>query len=278
MKKKLTEFRIQIRSRHPSHNILRSSLPKLPFKSVVRLGSTTELDDVVSKGGSRMELNSVQGVKNSANKLLMKQCFTAAEVQTADWYTATAGNFYLQSTFVGIDINALPYPIISKSLYGSRGIGNAKHNTQEDLERWMVGKDLSQYIFEEMVTYSREYRLHITEDGCFYTCRKLLKNDAPADTWQRHDDVSVWCLEENPSFKKPKNWDAIVEDCVKAQKALGLDVCAFDVGVQGNKNGKERENPKWVIYESCSAPSHGNITSIKYIEEIPKLLMKKANR
>ena len=252
-------------------------MPLFPFKSVIRLGSTTEIPDTIEKGGNRIEINPVQGIKNSSSKLLMKQCFTAAEVQTANWWTTQSGNFFtIYGGHESIDKTELPYPIISKSLYGSRGIGNTKHNTQKDLEIWMVGKNLSQYIFEEMVSYTREYRLHITEGGCFYTCRKLLKSDAPEDTWQRHDDVCSWALEDNPAFKKPKNWEAIIADCVKAQKALGLDICAFDVGVQGAKDGVERTNPKWVIYESCSAPSHGNITSIKYIEEIPKLLIKKA--
>jgi hypothetical protein len=84
-------------------------------------------------------------------------------------------------------------------------------------------------------------------------------------------------LEENPSFKKPKNWDAIVADCIKAKDALGLDICAFDVGVQGAKDGVERENPEWIIFESCSAPSFGEITGKKYIEILPKLLIDKYN-
>ena len=44
---------------------------------------------------------------------------------------------------------------------------------------------------------TREYRLHVTKFGCFYTCRKLVKNDAPEDTWQKHDDVCNWVFEEN---------------------------------------------------------------------------------
>ena len=124
---------------------------------------------------------------------------------------------------------------------------------------------------------TREYRLHVTKFGCFYTCRKLVRSDAPEGTWQKHDDVCNWVLEKNPSFKKPKNWDAIVADCIKAKDALGLDICAFDVGVQGAKDGVERENPEWVIFESCSAPSFGAVTGQKYIEILPKLLIDKYN-
>ena len=282
MKKKIY-FRPQIRSRHPSHSILRTQLPLMPFKSVIRFGSITEISDTVEKGGNRIEINSVQGIKNSASKLLMKQCFTAAEVRTANWWINNSinGQNFVNKALPNtgnVNIKDLTFPIISKSLYGSRGIGNTKHNTKEELEAWMIGKNLSNYIFEEFVSYAREYRLHITENGCFYTCRKLLKTDAPADTWQKHDDHCSWALEDNPSFKKPKNWEAIIADCIKAQKALGLDICAFDVGIQGAKDGVERENPKWVIYESCSAPSFGEITSKKYLEILPTLLTKKHNQ
>lgn len=260
-------------SRHPSHSILRAAnqtLPLLPFRSVIRLGSSTESD-------GRLEINTVEAVKNSASKLLMKQKFTEVGVKTANWFTATIGNFYERDTFMGLDIDILPFPLVAKSHFGSRGVGNTKFNTKEELEAWLPNKNLNNYIFEAFVKMTREYRLHVTKFGCFYTCRKLVKSDASEDTWQKHDDVCNWILEENLSFKKPKNWEAIVADCIKAKDALGLDICAFDVGVQGAKDGVERENPEWVIFESCSAPSFGNVTGQKYIEILPKLLIDKYN-
>jgi len=269
--KKYKLFRPLILSRHPSHSILRAknqTLPLLPFRSVIRLGSTTDSD-------GRLEINTVQAVKNSASKLLMKQKFTEAGVKTADWMTYKNGSFKAHDTDLDTDIEI--YPIVAKSHFGSRGIGNTKFNTKEELEAWLPNKNLNNYIFEEFVKMTREYRLHVTKFGCFYTCRKLVKNDAPEGTWQRHDDVCNWVLEENPSFKKPKNWDAIVADCIKAKDALGLDICAFDVGVQGAKDGVERENPEWIIFESCSAASFGAVTGQKYIEILPKLLIDKYN-
>lgn len=266
-------------SRHPSHSILRAknqTLPLLPFRSVIRLGSSTESD-------GRLEINTVEAVKNSASKLLMKQKFTEAGVKTANWYTFSNYLFYPNGdlTLGGTDqtrgIETIEYPIVAKSLFGSRGIGNTKINNQEELEAWLLGKNLNNYIFEAFCKMTREYRLHITKFGCFYTCRKLVRSDAPEDTWQKHDDVCNWVLEENPSFKKPKNWDAIVADCIKAKDALGLDICAFDVGVQGAKDGIERENPEWIIFESCSAPSFGAITGQEYIKILPKLLIDKYN-
>ena len=274
LKKKYKLYYPMVYSRHPSHSILRAknqTLPLLPFRSVIRLGSTT-----VSDG--RLEINTVEAVKNSASKLLMKQKFTEAGVKTANWvvYNTNEGIFNYPDG-QGIEMSQLIFPLVAKSHFGSRGIGNTKFTTKEELEAWLPNKNLNNYIFEEFVKMTREYRLHVTKFGCFYTCRKLVKNDAPEDTWQKHDDVCNWVLEENPSFKKPKNWDDIVADCIKAKDALGLDICAFDVGVQGAKDGVERENPEWIIFESVSAPSFGAITGQEYIKILPKLLIDKYN-
>jgi hypothetical protein len=272
-----TAFKPFINSRHPSHGVLRNTLPNFPFRALIRLGSTKTLQEAYPGKTSEQlarvkEINSIQGVKNSSSKLLMKQCFTGAGVKTADWWTIDNGNNQYNCKKGGGNtispISQLPYPIIAKGHYGSRGDANYKLNNQQELETWMRGKTLSNYIFEKFYTYSKEYRLHVSKNGCFYTCRKLVRNDAPQDTWQRHDDVCNWVLEENPKFMKPSTWDLIVADCIKAKNALGLDICAFDVLVQGTS----KTNPEWLLLESCSAPSFGQITGVKYKEEIIKLL------
>lgn len=288
LKKKLTMFRPQIRSRHPSHKILRTELPLLPFRSVVRLGSTTVLNDTVENGGNRIEINKVQAIKNSASKLLMKQCFNRDGVKTAKWCKASEkyeildkGIRFLLGQNDHEEFNGLEFPIVAKSLYGSRGQGNTLILNKESLDKWLVGKTLSNYIFEKFYSYSREYRLHITKEGCFYTCRKMLKQDTPEnDRWRRHDDNSVWILESNPDFDKPVNWSSIVEHSVKALNAVGLDIGAVDVKVQSklDNKGNIRENPDFIIIEINSAPSFGELTAEKYIIEINKLLiMKKRN-
>lgn len=274
VKKKFTKFRSLVLTRHPSHSALRRELPLLPFRSVVRLGSTTRTD-------GRIECNSIEGVKNSSSKLLMKQCFTRAGVKTADWWIYNTGINFTQGYGNSTNsVDDLPYPIVCKSLNGSRGEGNSLVKSQEELEKWMRGKTLTNYIFERFYSYSSEYRLHIANDYCFYACRKLLKTDADrANSWQRHDDNCVWIIESNPQFEKPDNWNEIVKDCVRARKSLGLDICAFDVKMQKNVDhkGRRRENVEWIVIESCSAPSFGDITLQKYLEEIPKILKLKYN-
>lgn len=144
----------------------------------------------------------------------------------------------------------------------------------------MKGRELGKYIFEAYFNGVREYRLHISKNGCFYTCRKMLKSDTPKEErWHRHSDTCTWIVEDNPLFDKPVNWDEIVAECVKALTAVGLDVAAFDVRVQSAKteNGKKRENVDFRIIESNSAPSFGDTTLQKYLEELPKIIQNKIN-
>ncbi len=264
--KKLTSFKVQVRSRHPSHSWLRHNIGLLPFRSIVRLGSTTQIGDEVSIGGRRIECNTIQSINTSASKLLMKQAFQKASVITAQWWT----------------YNNLPakreYPIVIKHINGSRGEGNFLAKDEQEFNKIMQGKTPSNYIFEKFYNYTREYRLHVTKDGCFYTCRKMLKETTPKDKrWFRNDSNSVWVLEENPQFDKPTNWGTIVSECVKALKAVGLDIGAIDLKVQSAKTekGKIRDNPEFIVIETNSAPSFGDITRQKYLQEIPKILKSK---
>lgn len=276
-----TRFRPRLRSRHPSHEYLRprlKNLPLYPFKSVIRLGSSTDMKDTITNGGNRIEINTIESVKNSASKLRMKEHFSTNDVKTAKWVWVNSNNT------VNINLEeSLGFPLISKSIYGSRGLGNIKHDTKEDLESWMEGKDLSRYIFEEFKNFVREYRLHITKEGCFYACRKVLRRDTPEEhRWYRNDDYCNWIREDGDNqelFDKPINWEDIIQESVKALDAVGLDIGAVDVKVQSatNRNGELRENPEFFIIEINSAPSFGDITKVKYAEEIDRVLNRKYN-
>lgn len=281
--KKYKNFRPRIRSRHPSHSVLRSrnkNLPLMPFRSVIRLGSTTELEDTVSKGGDIVELNSVSSIKNSSNKLAMKRCFLNYNVQTAKWWIYDRG--FVEETKNGeanrINIEDLPYPIVAKRFYGSRGQGNTKIDSLEDMKEWSKDKTLTNYIYEVFHNYAREYRLHISKEGCFYACRKMMKSDTPDDKkWFRNDANCVWVREDSESnlFDKPINWENIIEHCVRALTSVGLDFGACDLRVQSAKSGT---NPHFIVVEINSAPSFGTITEQKYINYLPKLLQLKYER
>lgn len=261
-------YRPLIRSRHGTHAPLRRGLERLPFRSVVRLGSIWPGD-----GRARVECNSVVGVRNSSDKLSMKNVFTDNQIPTAAWQTLDAFMHH----------PAFEYPVVVKNRFGSRGEGNYLIENSEELRNFTLGntrRNTINYIVERFYSYSREYRLHVSDHGCFYACRKMLKHDAPEnERWRRHDDNSVWVREENPLFDRPSNWNAIVQSCVDALAGLHLDVAAFDIKVQSarKRNGELRtEAPKYIIIESNSAPSFGEVTLQKYTEEIPKILKRKA--
>lgn len=267
-KKKLTKFKVQIFSRHPSHSHLREGIPLLPFKSVVKLGSDTIKGDERSEGGNRVEINTVASIGNSADKLKMKECFSARSVKSCTWWKGTANK--------PADVN---FPIVAKARFGSRGNGNTLIKTQVELDTFKRGKDLTNYIFEAYYNYVREYRLHITKDGCFYTNRKMLKRNTPeANKWYRNDDNCTWILETNPQFDKPTNWNNIVAECVKALQSTGLDIGACDVRVQSatrEDGARRRDQPEFAIIEINSAASHGEKTALKYREILPQLLRDK---
>jgi len=266
-RKVITSFRPMIRTRHPSHAHLRKQLQMLPFRSVIRLGSTWSGD-----GKQRVEINSVQSIKNSASKLLMKKCFTRAGVKTADWYCDPGVNLK--------DWARERYPLIAKPINGSRGNGIDLIKDEKELTKWLGSHTFNNYVVEKYYNFNREYRLHVTKDGCFYTCRKMLKSDVPEkNRFIRNDKTCVWILEENANFDKPSNWKDIEAECIKALKAVGLDIGGFDVRVQSSKTarGKGRANPDFIVIESNSACSHGDKTAVKYRAVLPKLILDKKN-
>lgn len=278
-KPKYTLFRPRIRSRHPSHDVLRQKdMPLLPFKSVIRLGSQTEF---TKDTNPRIEINTVGAIETSSNKFLMKEAFRKGDVQTADWFFFDKeGNLKGPDRRKNYELSELEFPIISKNIFGSRNRGNRKHDTLEELQSWLEGKkNLNNYIFEKYYNYTREYRLHVTEDGYFYACRKMLKADTPEEhKWYRNDEHCVWIMEDNELFDTPINWKDVVKQCVKALKAVGLDVGACDVRIQSattSDGEKQRKEPKFIIVEINSAPSFGDVTEQKYKEELPKILKKK---
>lgn len=262
-------FRPIILSRHPSHSVMRAknkSLPLNPFRAVVRFGSetpTSRYNGKINRPDIRVEVNTVKACQTSASKVKMKTAFDGAGVKTCKWSKG--------------DIKGLEFPIVAKLINGSRGRGMMLLKERADFDK-ITNK--GRYIFEEFFTGVREYRLHVDAEGCFYTCRKMLRNETPKDQrYFRNDTNSVWILETNPQFDRPVNWKAIERECVKALNAVGLDFGACDVRVQSatTKRGERRKDVDFMIIEINSAPSFGEVTAQKYAEQIPKIIKRKAN-
>ena len=291
------KFKPRVRSKnHSCDELRRGGLGYYPFRSVVRLGSVTPNAHLFKNPNGIIEINSVDAVNVSRNKLLMKQAFAQAEVPQSEWWLIIDADglvAYPKAANAGyVHLDHLPYPLIVKRVHGFKGIGMSMINTNEELESWLSAHPNTEgWYFEQYHNFNREYRLHVTKEGCFYGLRKMLKSDAE-NRWYRNDSNCVWITEhkvlfdeehtiigydeseDNPAFDKPVNWENIEKDCVRALEAVGLDIGAFDVRVQSalDKGGNKRENPQYILIEVNSAPSMGNITVLKYKEAIQKLL------
>jgi hypothetical protein len=290
---------IKIRSRHPSHrkleqlivseikngNLLQKcNLNLKKDRIILRFGSLTPTNkiltkcfngEVLIKNRNIIEFNTIESIKISSNKRLMKKAFVDANIKTSDYFDLENKSIDDVKNWLN---NYEDQFFILKNIFGSRNQGNTLFKTKKELIDCLSNKNYQNYIIEKYYNYNREYRLHISENGCFYACRKMLKSDIPEDKrWFRNDSNCVWVLEENPLFDKPENWNLIVEDCVKALKQIGLTYGAFDIRVQSSKNsdGNKRKVINYIIIESNSAPSFGDITTQKYYEETIKLINKK---
>lgn len=255
---------IKIRSRHDSHDVLRKSM-RVNRPVVVRFGSQTVMPE------DYYEINTTDACMNSANKRTMKELFQQHNVKTALW-TYPQNEAQLNQFIHENDL--LNSRVIIKSLRGSRGRGLYLLERGSLAADWFQQRGYGGHIIEKYYDYNREYRLHVSSEGCFYTCRKMLRSDIPEENrWFRNDSNSVWIVEENPQFDKPVNWQTIEEECVKALNAVGLTIGACDVRVQSARNsrGELRRNPDFIICEINSAPSFGEITATKYKEQIEKI-------
>jgi len=254
----MKSYRFIIRSKNPSAQLLRDQLRNTRLRTpvIVRIGSTTRTNQIKTDI-TPIEINTVDGVVNSSDKKKMKELFDMAGVRTAEWVWGEE------------DASHLGFPLIIKHRHSHGGNGlffiqtqeelDEFINTQEELDRFIHSNiHLRNYIIEKYYNYGREYRLHVFEDRCIYTCRKLIKNDTPDDQrWHRHDCNCVWYIESNPLFNKPETWDEIVAECVKAKDAVGLDIAAIDVKV--STNGRD-----FIILETNSGPSLGEGTAERY--------------
>ncbi len=262
MKKKLTRY-LRIRTRNITTKQLANKIIT-EKRAVYRAGSFTPTENIFKTPiGDVIEINTVNACTISNNKLLMKQAFDdyakkadAYVIPTAAW---TNGDSIKEWTI---------FPAIVKHLNSSGGKGIYYIKNQEDLDAFVAKHEhhLDKYIIERYYTYSKEYRIHIGKDGAFHAIRKMLKEDA-TERWHRHLAHCVAILPENELFAAPDNWEELCEACHHAMRAVGLDLGAVDIKVQTTL-----ESPKFIILETNSAPALGELTTIKYEEQLKKFL------
>jgi D-alanine-D-alanine ligase-like ATP-grasp enzyme len=268
---------LRIRSRNHSAKALAKQI--VCTKNIVcRLGSFTANEDIFTplmlKKGI-VELNTVDACKLSNDKLRMKQAFDEAHVNTSLWLPlkeSVLENNRLYETEVKYKQNPiiLTFPCIIKHIHSSKGEKIYYIPTEEDYKafREKYALELEKYIIEHYYNYSKEYRVHVSELGAFYSCRKMLLNDVPIEQrFHRHHVNTVWIVPENEQFETPVHWDLVLEDCVRAIRSIGLSIGCVDVLVTKQNNLE----PDWKILETNSAPALGEITTELYIKELTKL-------
>lgn len=259
-------YDLQLISRHPTHKPIKGLKVEKP--AILRLGLLKNEKNAPDIKQNMFVINSKEAVLNSASKFKMKECFKRFKVKTAE-YSIPSNIEELNTWLDGFEDKQ---KFIIKSEFGSRGVGLWLINSKQQAQEWFSGREMNgkkrfgNYLIERYYNYNKEYRIHISKNGCFYTNRKMLKTDAE-ERWYRNDSNCVWILEDNPKFEKPKNWNTIVNNCMIALNAVGLDIGACDVRVQS----KDNDSPDFIICEINSAPSFGEITLTKYKNEIQKL-------
>ena len=267
-------FHLRVRSRNKTCAPLRQLI--FNKRVIYRMGSVTPTE-AITKRKDYLEINTAEACKISGNKILMKERFTHAKLPTAAWFMVKPGDvFHKGDIYFSAKVNSALSKwkkIIVKRYNSSGGKGLYLIENEEDFNNFFKDgcdnnvRNIKNFIFERYHNYSREYRIHVTKDGCFLAMRKMLKEDAEV-RWHRHEDNCVWILQDNPLFDQPTNWEDIVRSCVNAMKSVGLDIAAFDVKVQTSKY----ENPKWIILESNSAPGLGENSLEIYKQLLTKII------
>lgn len=253
-------FRPRIRTKNHTASGLRpkNKMTKLvPYRSIVRLGSTTENEQVFSRAEMARgfkEINSTNAVRTSSNKLSMKQAFKDKNVKQSEWWTLNEFR----------NLEEVPYPILAKKVRGSKARGMVKIENKQELDNFMNNNNLDGYYFEKFHNYAREYRIHMSiASGEFMAWRKLRRKDEEI-RWYFNNDNCNWVNPEHELFDRPNNWNEVVDNCKRALEAVGLDIGACDVRIQSN----EKRNPEFIICEINSAPSLGDKGVEVYANEI----------
>jgi len=249
---------LRVFSRHPSHAPLRDLV--INYNVLLRLGGRKDKTKDIDPEGYLI-INSKEAVQNSASKKRMKECFAENNIKTAEY--VITNNFADLLQFCKKFNEKTKF--IAKPILGSRGEGILMFQNAQELLDHFERNSPANYVIEKYYTYSKEYRFHVTKNGCFYTCRKMHKADTPKD--QRHirnDSNCVWIVAENDLYEKPTTFDQITQECVRALNAVGLDYGACDVRV--NRDGE------FIIIEINSAPSFGERTLIEFEKIFPQLI------
>lgn len=265
---------IKLRSKNPSATELRTRLSAVRTKNpfVVRLGSRTPLTTFRNRiYHGATEINTIDSIENSRDKLKMKNCFAGelGVIQT-DWFTFNNGRLQCADPNGNLEIlepGQIPFPIVIKQIVGFKGHGMVKCENVEELNTWLVNHSTNGHYIEEFKNFAKEYRLHATQERVFLSWRKLRREDA-VERWFFNSTNCNWVGEEHELFAKPEAWDLMCEHAVGAIRATGLSIGAVDVRCKSNCRGVD----DFIVLEVNSAPELLERGTEAYYTEITKIV------
>lgn len=245
----------QIRTKNSSAAPLRRSI-FVNKRAIVRLGSRTPSRQIYPTQ-SFVEVNTVESIENSRDKLRMKECFSRYDVKQAEWLTLDQAPITRMADF----------PYVGKQIIGFKGHGMQLIENDDQLRTFLRTHNNS-YFIEKFYNYAREYRIHATSDHSFLSWRKLRRADAE-QRWFFNSTNCNWVGEDHELFQRPNNWDELCNAAVMAVRSVGLDIGAVDIRVQS------RNNPDYIVCEVNSAPQLGEIGIEHYRREITNIINNK---
>lgn len=220
-----------------------------------RLGSQTMIDNNTIKNYAKIiKINSIEGINISRNKLLMKRKFEELKLDTPLRYIE--GDL--------IKWASDKYPIVSKSFYGSQGKGNTIHETEKSFTEWLNSAAKNNYIYEQYVNYTKEFRIHCSKNGIFSVFRKLRKNDSE-ERWYFNSKNCIFKIINIEDLKKYPCFINLEKQLIEAINGMQMDILAFDVRIN-------KDYTKFTIIESNSAPSLLLQGTLDYSMEILKII------
>ncbi len=203
---------------HPSAKDIK--FPKSKVNAVVRHGASKKA--ILAQKRFPVEINSIEAIRNCADKHKMKELLSAANITTTESFANTEEN---RALFKRNKWNA-----VYKKLNHRRGIG------MEFLPLAEIDKLADpQYngLIERRINVKREWRVH----AC-----PLLKETYPLEKRRRKDAQGPARNIENCVFREmenapppPDGWMEALTLCMNSVSALGLDTGAVDLAWSGTK-------------------------------------------
>jgi glutathione synthase/RimK-type ligase-like ATP-grasp enzyme len=255
----------QVRTKNYTSNPLRRSIIT-DRSTVIRLGSITPTEQAFRKPKNPkdiIEINTVEAINNSRNKLLMKSCFSEGKILQSEWWSSHQALTH--------DIDGIPFPLVVKRVYGFQGRGMELIEDMDSLNTWInlhPTWENTGWYFEKFYNYAREYRLHVSRSGGVFLSWRKLRTKEATNRWFFNSTNSNWVSEDHELFDRPKCWDKMKEAALNALVYTKLDIGAVDIRVQSNK----QDDPRFIVCEINSAPALGEVGINKYKEELSNLI------